>query len=115
MPTNVAVLALTDPLVSMLVDPVISEAPLMVLAVTIPPLRTLLVNVAEPASVTTTPLTGKVADELIPVPPKEEGSRPVTAAGCARFKAPNTGAPPLAEMTSVWKGAPAAVENRLPL
>ena len=73
--------ALTKPVVLMLVDPLINDAPLIVLAVTIPPLRTLLVSVAEPASVTTTPVTGKVAVEFMPVPPAEVGSNPVTAAG----------------------------------
>ena len=113
LPASVAVLALTYPLVLMFVDPLINDAPVIVLAVTIPPLRTLLVSVAEPASVTTTPVTGKVADELIPVPPREVGNNPVTAAGCARFNAPKAGAPPFAEITRVWNGDPAAVEDQL--
>ena len=80
--------------VSMLVLPVISEVPLTVPFVITGAVRVLLVKVADAASVTITPLAGKVALELIPVPPMDEAKIPVTAALLAKLSAPNDGTPP---------------------
>ena len=66
----------------------------MVPFVTTGAVRVLLVKVAAAVSVTITPLTGKVALELIPVPPKAEPKIPVTAALFAKLIAPNVGTPP---------------------
>ena len=55
---------LTEPAVSIVVNPPIVEDPLIVAAVSV-----LLVRVDAPASVTITPDVGNVAVELTPVPP----------------------------------------------
>ena len=64
--------------------------------------KILLVNVAVPASVTMTPVVGKVALELTPVPPELVAKVPVTAADCDRSRAPNDGVPPVAGTRKLW-------------
>ena len=93
-PSTVVAPDLTVPVVLMTVAPAITEAPLIVLAVINAPSRVLLVKVSVALRVTTVPVVGKVAFELIPVPPEVVGKRPVTAVGWARLIALKYGAPP---------------------
>ena len=74
----------------------------------------LLVNVSVAVWVTTIPELGKVAVELMPVPPSDLGRIPVTADGCDKLTAPNDGTPPPAGTVKLWYSVPGAVENRLP-
>ena len=78
------------------------DAPLMVLAEMTELLSVLLVKVAGPASVTTTPDVGKVAVEFTPVPPAVVAKVPVTAADCDRSRAPKDGVPPPAGTRKLW-------------
>ena len=103
------------PVVLMVVAPVIAETPSMVPAVIIGALKVLFVRVCGPTSVVITPDVGKVALELMPVPPAERGNSPVTAAACARLIGPNVGIPPPLGITKLWYAAPAAVDRRLPV
>ena len=64
LPVTVWALEFTVPVVSIVVEPPILDAPLIVAAV-----KVLLVSVSVAASVTTTPEVGKVAVEFTPVPP----------------------------------------------
>ena len=64
LPVTVWALEFTVPVVSIVVEPPILDAPLIVAAV-----KVLLVSVSVAASVTTTPELGKVAVEFTPVPP----------------------------------------------
>ena len=68
--------------------------PLMLPLVNTAPVRVLLVKLAAPSSVTTTPALGNVAVEERPIPPKVVGKMPVTAAGCDRSMALNEGVAP---------------------
>ena len=84
-PSTVVEPDLTVPVVLMTVAPAITDAPLMVLAVISAPSKVLLVKVSVALRVTTVPVVGKVALELIPVPPEVVGNRPVTAVGWDRL------------------------------
>jgi len=64
LPTTVWAPEFTVPVVLIVVEPPILDAPLIVVAV-----KVLLVSVSVAASVTTTPVVGKVAVEFTPVPP----------------------------------------------
>ena len=75
--------------VLIVVEPPILEAPLIVA-----PASVLLVKVAIAASVTTTPVAGKVASEVMPVPPLARGRMPPTDADFDKSMAPNDGCPP---------------------
>ena len=71
--------ALIAPVVLIVVEPLITDAPLMVAVLINGLVNVLFVNVAEPDSVTITPLEGNVAVEFSPVPPRLDGKIPVTA------------------------------------
>ena len=85
---------LIEPVVSIDVDPPMSEVPAIVPELITGLVRVLLVNVATSASVTTTPLSGKVAVEVLPIPPLALGRMPDTAAEFSRFIALKVGMPP---------------------
>jgi hypothetical protein len=79
-PATVAAPELIVPVVLMVVEPPIKEAPFTVLAEISAPFRVLLLSVSVAPSVTITPELGKVAVEFTPVPPFTLGRIPVTAA-----------------------------------
>ena len=54
------------------------------------------------------PLDGKVAVELIPVPPFADDSRPLTAFELARLSAPKVGSPPLVSIVNTCPVVPGA-------
>ena len=80
---------LIAPVVLMIVEPVITEAPLMVPVVIAALVRVLFERVSVARRVAITPDDGKVAVELIPVPPFDLPSRPATAEDEARLRLPN--------------------------
>ena len=82
---------LIAPVVLIVVEPVISEAPLMVPVVIAALVKVLFDRVSAASRMTIKPLAGKVAVELMPVPPFVLSSRPLTAEGDARFRLPNSG------------------------
>ena len=77
-----------DPCTLMTVDPLINDAPFIVPAVMTGLVSVLLVRVAVPTSVRTTPELGKVAVEDMPIPPLLVCKIPLTALAFARFKEP---------------------------
>ena len=96
----------------------ILPVPVMDAFAIVPPLTSgavnvLLVKVSVASRVTTTPVAGKVAVELRPVPPTEVGKMPVTAAGCDKLSALKDGAPPPLGTVKLWYADPAAVDSRL--
>ena len=93
-PSTVVAPDFTVPVVLITVAPAITDEPLMVLAVTSAPSKVLFVKVSIALRVTTVPVVGKVAFELIPVPPEVVGNRPVTAVGWDKLIALKYGAPP---------------------
>ena len=66
----------------------------MVPALTTGLVRVLWVKVSDAVCVTITPVLGKVAEELMPVPPFARANRFVTAADWDRSMAPKDGTPP---------------------
>ena len=72
--------ALMAPVVLMVVEPPMTDAPFMVPAVITGLINVLLVRVSDAVCVTTTPELGKVAVELSPIPPRFVGKIPVPAA-----------------------------------
>jgi len=101
-PTTVFAPDLIVPLVSIDDEPVMTVEPVIVPPVISGVLRDLLLKVALPASVTITPVLGKVAPELIPVPPKLAGKIPLTADELLRFSALNVGMPPPSGTERIW-------------
>ena len=87
---NVDVVSI-EPDVLMLVAPVITEAPSIVPVVISALVKVLLARVSAASRVTMTPLVGKVAVELMPVPPLVLGNKPATAEGELKFRLPNCG------------------------
>ena len=114
LPADLIVAPLILPVVSIVVAPPIKELPLMVPEAMTGLARVLLLSVAVPLSVTTTPVLGNTAFEVIPVPPSVVGRMPVTAAERDKLIAPKVGTPPPLGTTKLWKAAPGAVENKLP-
>ena len=94
-PDTVAAPEAMAPVVLISVAPPIVELPLTVAVVIV-----LLVSVSVASRVTTTPVGGKIAVELTPVPPFAVGSTPLTAALCARFTAPNPSVPPALDVNT---------------
>ena len=88
------------PVVLMMVEPVMSPAPLIVPAVRTGAVRVLLVKVSVASRVTITPDPGYVAVEVTPVPPFADAKMPLTAALLARFILSKVGAPPPLGITS---------------
>ena len=83
-------------------EPVMTVEPVIVPPLINGVLSVLLLKVALPASVTTTPSLGKVALELIPIPPKLVGSIPLTAAELPRLSALKVGMPPPEGIDRIW-------------
>jgi len=73
------------------VEPVITEAPLMVPVVIAALVKVLFDRVSASSRITITPLAGNVAVELMPVPPFDLPSNPATAEDEARLRLPNSG------------------------
>ena len=96
------------PEVFMVAVPVIRPL-LMVPALMIGLVSVLLIKVSVADSVTTTPLVGKVAVELTPVPPFVRPRMLATAAACDKSKAPKDG--PETVMLSTWYVEPVAADT----
>ena len=79
------------PVVVIVVDPVITEAPSIVPVVISALVKVLFASVSAASRVTMTPLVGKVAVEVMPVPPLVFGNKPATADVEERLRLLNCG------------------------
>ena len=94
LPATVEEPELIVPVVFITVLPVISELLPMVPELISGISKVLLLSVSTASRVAMVPAVGKVALELIPVPPALAGSSPVTAVACAKLMAPKVGEEP---------------------